>query len=150
MLGRSHPYAQVSADTYRWGLRYAKNTGALIAYTNLKRPQLGVSLSRALHCAVSDCQDVIDVELALVDQTIIAAVNAVSAACSRIRLTIPLGNRRRFSLERPTTSRFAYFDRPETNRLLPRTIAYKPLAAPLTSLVNTALVTDTAVRATRP
>jgi Tol biopolymer transport system component len=75
MLGNHNLFAQVSADTYGGGFSdIAKNTGGLIAYTNLtKRLNWGVIVEQSPYIAGGYAigQSVVAGENALVDQTII-------------------------------------------------------------------------------
>ncbi len=75
MLGNHNLYTQVSADTYGGGVSdLAKNTGGLIAYTNLtRRLNWGVVVEQTPYIAGGYAigQGVVAGENALVDQTII-------------------------------------------------------------------------------
>ena len=75
ILGNHNLYAQVSADTYGGGVSdLAKNTGVLIAYTNLKkRLNWGFVVEQSPYIAggYGISQGVVGGETALLDQTII-------------------------------------------------------------------------------
>ena len=153
MLGNHNLYAQVSADTYGGGFGdLAKNTGAVMAYTNLsKRWNWGVAVEQSPYIAGGYAFDqrIINGEPVLLDQTIIQrqvnrGVSGMLAYPFSQTARIEFGGgftRTSFDEQVITT-----FISQRTNRIIDETSQTSPLAPSLSlSSVSTALVTDSSL-----
>src|SRR5687767_2230865 len=153
MLGNHNLYAQVSADTYGGGAGdLAKNTGAVLAYTNLsKRWNWGFAVEQAPYIAGGYAldQSVVNGEPVLLDQTIIE--RQVNRGVSGM-VAYPFSQTARLEFGGGFTR--TSFDRQirtttisqRSGRVLDESSVTTPLAAALNmSSVSTALITDSSL-----
>jgi Tol biopolymer transport system component len=153
MLGNHNLYAQISADTYGGGAGdLAKNTGAVIAYTNLsKRWNWGFAVEQAPYIAGGYAigQGNFNGEPVLLDQTIIerqvnrGASGMVAYPFSQTARIEFGGGFSRLSFDRQVRTT-AISQR--SGRVLDDSIETFPIAASLNmSSVSTALITDSSL-----
>lgn len=153
MLGNHNLYAQVSADTYGGGAGdIAKNTGAVVAYTNLsKRWNWGFAVEQSPYIAGGYAlgQGTVNGEPVLLDQTIIQrqtnrGVSGMLAYPFSQTARVEFGGgftRTSFDQQIRTTTISQ-----RSGRVLDDSIETTPLAAALNmSSVSTALVTDSSL-----
>ena len=153
MLGNHNLYAQVSADTYGGGAGdIAKNTGAVVAYTNLsKRWNWGFAVEQSPYIAGGYAlgQDVVNGEPVLLDQTIIQrqtnrGVSGMVAYPFSQTARIEFGGgftRTSFDQQIRTTTVSQ-----RSGRVLDDSTVTTPLAAALNmSSVSSALITDSSL-----
>ena len=151
MLGNHNLFAQVSADTYGGGASdIAKNTGAVVAYTNLsKRWNWGFAVEQSPYIAGGYAvgQTIVDGRPALVDQTIIQRqINRGASAM----VAYPFSQTARIEFG-GGYSRVSFEEQIRTithrnGQILSDVTRTDDLAAPLSmSSVSTALVTDSSL-----
>jgi Tol biopolymer transport system component len=152
MLGNHNLYAQVSADTYGGAGDIVKNTGAVVAYTNLsKRWNWGFAVEQSPYIAGGYAidQTVRNGEPVLLDQTIIQrqvnrGVSGMVAYPFTQTARMEFGGgfmRSSFDQQIRTTTISQ-----RSGRVLDDSTVTTPLAAPLNmSSVSTALITDSSL-----